>query len=279
MKNLFGDNNYIEQKGKIDFDDYERFVEKFKPKKTTDDCYTPPEIYSAILEYVKDKCDLSGKRILRPFVPGGDYQAIRYGGNDVVIDNPPFSILSSIINYYLAHNVQFFLFAPTLTLLSATKMRCTSIVCNASIVYENGAVVNTSFATNLYGDDALIVDGELHKRIEAVSKRLRKELPKTLKRKEWPNNVTSSALLSKIAIRTTCSMTIPASNTRWWSSWKMLASVIGSAMPAEVSCKAQGRSSAIAPSGRPSARNWVSSAARLHRSTTTPSSRPSSLRY
>lgn len=24
---------------------YENFVEKFKPKKTTDDCYTPPYIY------------------------------------------------------------------------------------------------------------------------------------------------------------------------------------------------------------------------------------------
>lgn len=24
------------------FEDYEGFVEKFKPKKTTDDCYTPP---------------------------------------------------------------------------------------------------------------------------------------------------------------------------------------------------------------------------------------------
>lgn len=23
--------------------DYEAFVEKFEPKKTTDDCYTPPE--------------------------------------------------------------------------------------------------------------------------------------------------------------------------------------------------------------------------------------------
>lgn len=27
---------------------YEEFVEKFKPKKTTDDCYTPPEIYEVI---------------------------------------------------------------------------------------------------------------------------------------------------------------------------------------------------------------------------------------
>lgn len=30
------------------FNDYEGFVEKFKPKKTTDDCYTPPEIYEAV---------------------------------------------------------------------------------------------------------------------------------------------------------------------------------------------------------------------------------------
>lgn len=27
---------------------YEKFVEKFKPKKTTDDCYTPPEVYKLI---------------------------------------------------------------------------------------------------------------------------------------------------------------------------------------------------------------------------------------
>lgn len=27
---------------------YEQFVEKFKPKKTTDDCYTPPLIYNPV---------------------------------------------------------------------------------------------------------------------------------------------------------------------------------------------------------------------------------------
>lgn len=32
---------------------YEEFVEKFKPKKTTDDCYTPIEIYNIIKNYVK----------------------------------------------------------------------------------------------------------------------------------------------------------------------------------------------------------------------------------
>ena len=35
--------------------DYEGFVEKFKPKKTTDDCYTPPHIYEAVLQWVREQ--------------------------------------------------------------------------------------------------------------------------------------------------------------------------------------------------------------------------------
>ena len=77
------------------FTDYEGFVDKFKPKKTTDDCYTPAEVYGAVLNYVKKYTDLSDKEILRPFYPGGDYEAIDYKANTVVIDNPPFSILSN----------------------------------------------------------------------------------------------------------------------------------------------------------------------------------------
>lgn len=30
------------------FEDYDGFVEKFKPKKTTDDCYTPPDVYDCV---------------------------------------------------------------------------------------------------------------------------------------------------------------------------------------------------------------------------------------
>lgn len=37
------------------FNDYEGFVNKFKPKKTTDDCYTPPEVYNCVLNYVVKK--------------------------------------------------------------------------------------------------------------------------------------------------------------------------------------------------------------------------------
>ena len=28
--------------------DYDAFVENFKPKRTTDDCYTPPAVYEAV---------------------------------------------------------------------------------------------------------------------------------------------------------------------------------------------------------------------------------------
>ena len=34
------------------FDDYDGFVEKFKPKKTTDDCYTPPAVYDLSLIHI-----------------------------------------------------------------------------------------------------------------------------------------------------------------------------------------------------------------------------------
>ena len=30
--------------------DYHAFVQKFKPKKTTDDCYTPDIVYNAVAE-------------------------------------------------------------------------------------------------------------------------------------------------------------------------------------------------------------------------------------
>ena len=31
---------------------YEQFTEKFIPKRTTDDCYTPPQVYQALLQWV-----------------------------------------------------------------------------------------------------------------------------------------------------------------------------------------------------------------------------------
>ena len=40
------------------FEDYDGFVEKFKPKKTTDDCYTPQIVYEAVADWVANEYDL-----------------------------------------------------------------------------------------------------------------------------------------------------------------------------------------------------------------------------
>ena len=46
---------------------YEEFVDKFKPKKTTDDCYTPPEIYEVILGWAASRYGFDPSCVVRPF--------------------------------------------------------------------------------------------------------------------------------------------------------------------------------------------------------------------
>lgn len=135
---------------KTKVDSYEEFVEKFKPKKTTDDCYTPKETYDAVLRWVRENADIEGLEVVRPFYPGGDYKSVDYT-NAVVIDNPPFSILAEIKRFYFENGVSFFLFAPHLTLFT-TDMPVTHLVTDEVITYENGAIVNTDFVSNLFGD-------------------------------------------------------------------------------------------------------------------------------
>ena len=50
-------------------EDYKAFVEKFKPKKTTDDCYTPANIYDAVLEWAAKKYGFDKSAAVRPFWP------------------------------------------------------------------------------------------------------------------------------------------------------------------------------------------------------------------
>ena len=97
----------------IVFHDYESYVAKFQDKeKTTDDTYTPKDVYEAVVSYVGEMFDLTDKQILRPFYPGGDYENAEYPDNGVVIDNPPFSIFTKICKFYSENNIPFFLFGP-----------------------------------------------------------------------------------------------------------------------------------------------------------------------
>ena len=193
------------------FHDYEAFIKKFETKKTTDDCYTPQPIYDAVLDYVFEKANLpEDTEIVRPFYPGGNYQAEEYPDGCVVVDNPPFSILSQIVTWYTARGVKFFLFGPTFTLFSSSSS-CTKIVCGAAITYANGASVNTSFLTNLWGDKAIICDGEISTKLMAIDTALKAKAAAT--KIAFPDCVTSAALLSKIPKRGV-SLTIPYEEMR-----------------------------------------------------------------
>ena len=147
-------------------EEYAAFVEKFKPKKTTDDCYTPPNIFEAVAGWVCDEYGIRPEQIVRPFWPGGDYERFPYTDDSVVIDNPPFSILAEIVRFYCENGVRFFLFAPSLTLFTAVECDVTYIAAGCSITYENGAVVSTGFITNMDREYRFRTAPELWKRVK-----------------------------------------------------------------------------------------------------------------
>lgn len=127
---------------------YEQFVDKFKPKPklTTDDCYTPPEVYDVVARWAVKEYGWEDREIVWPFYPGGDYEHFDYTTNCAVIDNPPFSILSKIAEFYERRKIKYFLFAPQLTAL--VRQAKSHIGVGVKIIYQNGAVVNTGFISS-----------------------------------------------------------------------------------------------------------------------------------
>ena len=178
---------------------YEEFIEKFKPKKTTDDCYTPPSVYAVIRDWACKEYGINPAKIVRPFYPGGDYENFDYPEGAVVLDNPPFSILSRICAFYLDRGIPFFLFAPSLTVFSgrANNMRMNHIICDCSIEYENGAIVRTSFVTSYGGDIVAQTEPRLTKLVNDEVERLRRKKTAQLPKYTYPNNIVTSALLQR----------------------------------------------------------------------------------
>jgi hypothetical protein len=163
-------------------EEYQAFLEKFQAKKTTDDCFTPDVVYTAVAEWVATKYGIKRKDMVRPFYPGGDYQKENYPKGAVVVDNPPFSILSQILTFYKENGIKFFLFAPTLTLFSSSSSS-SALPCGVAITYENGASVNTSFLTNLEPVSVrLRSEPSLYRAVKKANdenlREMRKELPK-----------------------------------------------------------------------------------------------------
>ena len=173
-------------------EDYERFEDKFKPKKTTDDCYTPANVYEVIAGWVCEEYGVDRRSIVRPFWPGYDYTKQDYREECCVVDNPPFSILTQIMNWYLERGIRFFLFAPTLTLFSGRGLDVSYVACGAKITYENGANINTSFVTNLDTCRVRSVP-KLYKLIERENDINEKAMHKQLPKYKYPDHVLTAA--------------------------------------------------------------------------------------
>ena len=183
---------------KIKGETYDEFVEKFKPKKTTDDCYTPTEVYEAVADWAANEYNLDKSFFVRPFYPGGDYERYDYT-NKIVVDNPPFSILAQIIKFYTGKEIKFFLFAPTLTLCRYGDY-CTVLPVGADITYENGAVVNTSFATNLEPNEIRArTTPTLYKVVDEANKINKQKDKKSLPKYSYPMELVTAAAIYPFA--------------------------------------------------------------------------------
>ena len=181
--------------------DYDGFVEKFKPKLTTDDCMTPPRIYEAVRDWACVEYGIDPSSIVRPFWPGGDYVRFDYPEGCVVLDNPPFSQLAAICGFYVREGIPFLLFAPSLTCLSSRSvaMRVNHIVTDCGIVYENGAEVKTSFVTSFGYPEVFRTCPELTRRVNEVSDELRMEHHRQLPKYSYPDHVLTAAMGQRYA--------------------------------------------------------------------------------
>lgn len=183
------------------FEDYDGFVDKFKPKKTSDDCYTPPLVYDAVAGWTAQNWALDKRDFVRPFYPGGDYENFDYSGK-IVVDNPPFSILSKIIDFYLEHGVKFLLFAPTLCGLMRYSDKCTVYPCGVDIEYDNGARIKTSFCTNMDAPNVRVrIVPELFEMVDSANRESRRERHEQLPKFEYPRELVTIASIYALSAK------------------------------------------------------------------------------
>ena len=177
---------------------YEEFIDKFRVKKTTDDCYTPDNIYEVVADYVADTYKLDKTNFVRPFYPGGDYENYDYQDGDVVVDNPPFSIMSKILHFYTEKKIPCFLFANALTIFTSESPSYMCICLGVTIEYENTAKVSTSFMTNLEPAGARS-DSKLYSELFEANKINASHLHQSVPKYSYPRNVLTANDIIKMS--------------------------------------------------------------------------------
>ena len=184
-------------------DAYKAFVDKFGVKKTTDDCYTPGNVYDAVADYVAGRYNLDRANFVRPFYPGGDYQREVYKPGDVVVDNPPFSLLAEIVYFYQGQQIPFFIFAPALTsLFNRHYQSVCAVCCGVSVTYANKAVVSTSFLTNLEPTSVRARSApDLYKAVDEANKANLRAIKKALPKYVYDKHVITCSYLNSLSMR------------------------------------------------------------------------------
>ena len=183
---LFGDNAA-----------YDQFKEKFTPKKTADDCYTPPNVYNAVAEWVCREYGVERERFVRPFWPHTDYLTYQYPEGCIVVDNPPFSIRTGIAAFFVSRGIRFFLFSPALSLLcKVLEGRVCHIATGVSITYDNGAAVPTSFITNME-NCAMRTAPELYRAVKSANQDNLKAMKKQMPKYQYPDACLTAATMQR----------------------------------------------------------------------------------
>ena len=181
-------------------EEYQEFLEKFKLKKTTDDCYTPEIVYNGIADWVEKRYSVKKRDFVRPFYPGGDYKKQQYKSSDIVVDNPPFSIMAEIIRFYVENSIRFFLFCPHLTQFSSSSSNACCLCVGVAITYENGAIVNTSFVTNLENRGIQFKsEPSLYAAVKAANDENLKQKKRELPKYSYDKHIITTPLLSSFS--------------------------------------------------------------------------------
>ncbi len=194
------DGTALSTDGRETNDEYDEFTAKFEPKLTTDDCYTPDEVYQAVKDWACNEYGIDPDSCVRPFYPGGDYERFDYPDGCTVLDNPPFSIMSKIIDFYEERRIPYFLFGPQLTLFSGNRP-CNYVCAGCSIEYENGAKVNTGFVTS-YGEWKIDTAPGLAEAVKQAQLKAKQEAEGTpMNIWQLPDNIVTSAMMGKLGKR------------------------------------------------------------------------------
>ena len=187
-------------------EEYEAFVAKFKAKHSSDDTFTPPNVYETVRDWAVRRYGIApGTAVVRPFWPGGDYTRADYPDGCVVIDNPPFSILAKIVGWYNERGIRFFLFAPGLTSLAMCRDGRTAFVSvHVSLTFENGAKVDCSFVTNMEPPDVLAVTAsDLFDALDAINAANEKRHKRTVTKLAMPSELVTAANLGYLTVHHT----------------------------------------------------------------------------